>query len=304
MGSWEGDAKFQHPSQLACALVVVGRARRASEAGADALPGRLAPWPTLDRVGTLGADVARVLAEEVRVALLGPGRREEPLLDLRPLMRRGRFRLSVEDLGAADGGMEAFLVPDTNDRFEVVVDPEPRGGWRPQLTELREDIHRHRLRFRIGHEVAHSFLFQRTPGEFPRRRGTDSPEEERFCDAFAGALLLPPSVVAQARPTPDDVLGLQAQYDVSLQQAVRMFAEVHLEHAFVLLYTDEEPPFVRPQWASPRPDWEPRWWARESVQTLGSRAAQAIVVPHRSGRRSRLRAKWLPQRRQALLVGR
>jgi hypothetical protein len=218
-------------------------------------------------------------------------------------MRRGRFGFSAERLDAAKGGLEAFLAPDGSNRFELVVDPEPRGGWQPHHDGLREDIERHRLRFRAGHEVAHSFFFHRVAGQMPRRRVFDSPEQERFCDAFAGALLLPPKVVAGSEPTPENILDLQRRYDVSLQLAVRMFAQTYQRHSFVLLYTEERPPHVRPQWMSPASDWLPRWWARDSIQRLGRRRARAVLVPRKDGSRSRLRALWIPQRRQALLVG-
>lgn len=265
---------------------------------------RRVAWPTLRQGGVPEDDVAVALAEQVREAVLGSDNRDQPLGDMRPFLRRGRFRLSVERMSAADGGMEACLVPDADDRFDIVVDPEPRGGWRPHHKELRTEIQRHRLRFRTGHEAAHSFFFHRAPGRVPRRRVQDSAEQERFCDVFAGALLLPPSVVARTSPTPDEIMRMQERYDVSLQLAVRMFADMHPRRSFVLLYTDAEPPFVRPQWATRRQDWLPRWWATDAIQSLASRDAHAVVVPHKSGRRSRLRAMWLPRRRQALLVGR
>jgi hypothetical protein len=294
--------KFERRSREVWPLVPTGRAARGTRP-----PGSTAPkprWPSLAEVGVPGSDLAARLAERVRAVVLGEADVGAPLLDLRPLLRKGGFKLAVERLSAAEGRMEAFLAPGERNRFEIVVDPEPRGGWRPCHDGLREDIHRHRLRFRIGHEVGHSFFFDRLPGETPQRRATDSPEQEGFCDAFAVALLLPPSVVARVEPTPENIVDLQQRYDVSLQLAVRAFADVHSGHAFVLLYTDEEAPHVRPQWTAAAPDWVARWWAKDSVQRLGQRDATAVLVPRIGGRRSRLRALWLPQRRQALLVGR
>lgn len=201
--------------------------------------------------------------------------------------------------------MEAFLAPDERNRFEIVVDPEPKGGWREEPEGLRERIHRHRLRFRVGHELAHSFFFDRVPGGTPERRIPDSPEQERFCDAFATALLLPPGVVSGTDPTPENIVKVQELYDVSLELAVRAFAEAHKTHTFVLLYTDDEAPNLRPQWTASAPDWVPRWWAKDCVQRLSERGETPVVqVPRTTGRRSRLRALWLPERRQAVLVGR
>jgi hypothetical protein len=302
MGHGAPETNFTWGNRAACKSVLTGRADQANYADGTGSR-RPSPWPTLDAGGVPDLGGAVQLAAQVRTAVLGQEQCEAPMLDLRPLMRRGGFRLSVERLSAAEGRMEAFLAPDEGDCFEVVVDPEPRGGWRPQDRELRDDIHRHRLRFRVGHEVAHSFFFHRVPGETPKRRVTDSPEQEYFCDAFAGALLLPPSVVARYAPTPENILELQDRYDVSLQLAVRTFADVHAGHSFALLYTDEEPPHVRPQWTSPAADWQPRWWTKESVQRLARRDARAVLVPRKDGTRARLLAMWLPQRRQALLTG-
>jgi hypothetical protein len=298
MSPCKKDPKFgRSPRGRAESLMGQGRQTTASDA-----TGRRPSWPTLDVGGVPEDDVAVTLAERVRSAVLGET--YAPLLDLQPLTRRGRFRVSVERLSAADGGMEACLTPDADDSFDIVVDPEPPGGWRPHHDGLREDIRRHRWRFRIGHEVAHSFFFDRVSGQLPRRRVPDSPEQERFCDVFAGALLLPPRVVARTEPTPENIMGLQRGYDVSLHLAVRTFSDTHPTHAFVLLYTDEERPYLRPQWMSRASSWLPRWWAGEPVQRLGRRPVQTVVVPRKDGGRSRLRALWIPERRQALFVGR
>jgi hypothetical protein len=81
---------------------------------------------------------------------------------------------------------------------------------------------RHRRRQRIAHELGHT-LFYRACGEGRPRRtaAAGRPEEERFCDEFARALLVP---VPDGDVTAQTVVALQQSYDVSLEVAARVAA--------------------------------------------------------------------------------
>jgi hypothetical protein len=230
---------------------------------ARARPPQRAAWPQLVGCDVSDVDQAFALAESVRRVALGEHAVEAPLRDLALVLRPGRVHLSIEQLSAAVGGMQAFIAPDRRDRFEVVVDPEPPGGWRPRHERLRNAISRHRLRFLVGHELAHSFFFARVPGREPVRRVPDSPQQERFCDAFATALLLPRSVVARTPPEWRSVLAVQRAYDVSLELTVRVFADIHGDRLFALLYFADNEPRLRPQWMTPDAPWRPRWWSAQ-----------------------------------------
>jgi hypothetical protein len=96
---------------------------------------------------------------------------------------------------------------------------------------------------------------------------------------------------------------VRQRYDVSMQVAMRTFAEAHPRHAFILMFADVDAGLVRPQWASPGRAWAARWWTGEAVQRLPKdRVARALYVPNADGRRVRFAARWLPERRQAVLV--
>jgi hypothetical protein len=109
------------------------------------------------------------------------------------------------------------------------------------------------LRFRVAHEVAHAFFYRRRRGE-PERLVHDTPEQERFADEFARALLVPCGLAAEADPTAGGVLRLQQLCDVSLEVAVRAFADAHSDVAAVLLFWPTDVPATltqaRVQWAS------------------------------------------------------
>jgi IrrE N-terminal-like domain len=258
-------------------------------------------WPKPSDADLSSRADAAVLARRVRQAALGESELEEPLLDLRPILQLGRFRVCREPL--IDAGLEALLVPAANDSFEVVVDPQPALGWGTRSRVARADTERHRLRFRIGHEIAHSFFYARIAGECPKRLVTDSPAQEDFCDAFASALLLPTVVVHSSRPEPRAIVELAHRFDVSIELSVRAFAETFPSHRFALLYANEMGE-LRPQWFSPDGRWPRRWWSTEPLVSLaraGSRASRRVRV---SATGLDLAGIWIAARRQALLVGR
>jgi hypothetical protein len=83
-----------------------------------------------------------------------------------------------ERLGAADGGIEALLMPDREHRFVITCDP-----WVPLSNGKR-------IAFRVAHELAHTLFYDWTLLP-PRmvRRAISTPALEAFCDQFAGSFL-------------------------------------------------------------------------------------------------------------------
>jgi hypothetical protein len=184
---------------------------------------RALAWPDLRYASVPRTPEAHSLAAAVRSAVLPAGRRDRPLADYRAVARAGRLRISQETLSAAAGQEEALLIPLHGNAFSIAVDPAPKGGWSRIRPAVRADLRRHRHRFRVAHEIAHTFFYERG-GARPRRLLRGSAEEEEFCDEFARALLLPVAAVRKRRPSPASVFSLHRDYDVSVEVAARAVA--------------------------------------------------------------------------------
>lgn len=168
---------------------------------------------------------------------------KEPLTEehLSDALQIARAEVVVSDELMSDiGGAEAMLVPVDENAFVIVVDPRPYGGWRPMAAMERSVLERRRLRFRVAHEMAHSFFYRRESGRAPRRTDAPSQHEERFCDEFAAALLLPPAVVVESHPTTEEIYLLANRFDVSVQLVARSMASYHLSVASVALLVEHE----------------------------------------------------------------
>jgi hypothetical protein len=257
-------------------------------------------WPSITLKSLPPLAVAEDLAACLRAAA---GLSLAKRIEFDRLLSLGRFDLRRKSLGAIGGGIEATLTPQPENRFALSVDTEPRGGWDSVTPSLREDLARHRLRFRIAHEIGHSFFYDRV-GQRPRRTLAASEAQERWCDRFASALLMPPSAVAQRRATPRSVLSLQTHYDVSLHVAVRAFARVHHDRfAALLVVRGRRPPHVRVQWQKHHGAPAPRWWAGERLQRAltGGRRCGVFDLEGPTGSRV---AEWhaLPRRQQIIVL--
>jgi hypothetical protein len=173
----------------------------------------------------LTAESAQALATEARRR---SGHRPGEPVDLLKLCELGGFQIRERRLSAADGGRQAALVPAArSDRFVIEIDAEPPGGWDLVPAGEREALARHRQRFRLGHELAHSYFYTRRPGQGPRRRVAGSARLEAFCDEYARALLIPPQAAARFAPTAQAIFTLQRRYDTSLELAARALAMAH-----------------------------------------------------------------------------
>jgi hypothetical protein len=257
-------------------------------------------WPNITLTTVPPLTAAELLAAAVRDSV---STSSEACQDLSTVLALGRFELRICALSARGGGIEAALAPRSDDRFALLVDTEPRNGWESVNPRVREELSRHRLRFRVAHEIGHSFFYDRS-GQRPRRVVFDSSEQERWCDRFASSLLLPPSAITAAPPSPRALIRLQRHFDVSLQVAARAVARVHRERFIALLVArGARPPHVRVQWQKQHVAPSARWWtARELQSALASdRRSGSLDLPWPSGERV---ASWhaLPSRGQLLVV--
>ena len=136
--------------------------------------------------------------------------------------------------------MQADLCPDVGrDLFYLRVDPEPVGGWGEVTRPSREATARHRLRFRVGHELGHTLFYERQKGRGPRRAQRWTSCEEQWCDEFARSLLLPPPAARTLPATANSVFRLQRRFDVSLEVAARALANAHEEAAVAVWFWPE-----------------------------------------------------------------
>lgn len=189
----------------------------------------------------------RAAAEVRRVASVSP----EHAIDRETLGRiLSLARCDVEEteeLGADDGGAEGLLLP-RRGGFTILVDPRPAGGWRVHGHE-RVPAARRRLRFRILHELGHTFFFDYRQADRPSRLRPADGAEERFCDAFAAAVLLPPWAIRAMPFSAAAALELASVFDVSLPVLARSIATYHPEVRNVsLLVESRHGPRVR--WSS------------------------------------------------------
>jgi hypothetical protein len=175
-------------------------------------------WPELELWHPPDSATAKSLARRIRAALgLGPGR-----ISMRQCCSAAEIEFRQGSLHPEHGGCEALLVPLRSGSFRIVVDATPRGGWGETPTAIRPSVARHRTRFRVAHELAHTFFFTRRAGQPVRLFPGGSAAEERFADEFARALLAP---IPSSGVSASAVVALQSEWDVSLEVAVRACAE-------------------------------------------------------------------------------
>jgi IrrE N-terminal-like domain len=251
-------------------------------------------WPHDAFEGVAHPAAALRMATAVRSAVQVQHAKTAPLRSLDGVLRLGRFAVAETELSSARGMQEGLLIPVADDCFAISVDPTPRGGWARIPAGLRLSLHRHRLRFRIAHEIAHSFFYARSRGETPTRVLRGSPAEESFCDEFARALLVPPAAVRQFPASARSILQLHRIFDVSMEVAARAFAAAADQATSVALWYR----------AAPEREFELQWSNRRPAGLAaplvpGPALNGSPVVLHNPGISS---AVWEPSRQQAIVV--
>lgn len=182
-------------------------------------------WPHRTLISVPPLRVAEDLASELRQVFVRGTDAEAGRCDLKTMCAVGGFSVHVATVDAPDRH-EALLIPKDRGGFDIIVSPMT-GDFSKEHPTVR-----HRLRFRIAHEIAHSFFYDRRHNP-AKRTIAGSPEEEEFCDRFASALLVPQRLIQNVEPTAPNVLLLQQSFDVSAQVAGRALALAHPEASVV-----------------------------------------------------------------------
>jgi|SRR5579884_377369 len=103
------------------------------------------------------------------------------------LLRAAGHEVRIKVLRAAQGGLEACVIPLPNGTFRFVCDDQAAPGEPPDLG-LLQDPRRFRISFRLAHELAH-VAFSCVSFGMVRGPHNASPIEAR-CDAFAALFLV------------------------------------------------------------------------------------------------------------------
>ena len=169
----------------------------------------MASWPHRLLRSAPTPDLGRKIAAQVRGELFAD---PECRCQISTVCEAGGFQFRV---GRIDGGphrYEGLLLALPDGGFAITVDPYLANG-------ISEETARHRIRFRLAHEIGHSFFFdrERTPA---KRLDPPSAAEEGI---LSGLCLRPsrsaPSVAAKTPLTASGLISLKKRYDVSLQVA-------------------------------------------------------------------------------------
>jgi hypothetical protein len=209
------------------------------------------------------------------------------------------IEVSRSPLGASKGGAQGFLIPKAEGGFRIEVDPEPRNGWHSVSPEIRGALERHRMRFLLCHELAHSVFYEEGPTG-PRRIVHGSTQQEAFCDELSRALLVPRDEATALPFSPQSVSMLQRRFDVSMEIALRSAVAAHCAGgvAWLLLQRDEE---TRIQWTSAERSLTAA--TLKALRGLAQRAARAGTATTRIAGADRLaHALFLKHRDQVIVT--
>ena len=115
-----------------------------------------------------------------------------------------------------DRELQALLVPGPRG-FDVYVNADaPSKG-------ASAEVVRRRSRFRLAHEIGHSFFYDRR--QFvPERVSPGTVGEERFCDLFASLLLVPEDALP-LNLSPEAIRVISDRLDVSMEVVARAAAD-------------------------------------------------------------------------------
>jgi hypothetical protein len=233
------------------------------------------------------------------------GADEESELNLESIVSELGIELVLCDLGGSEGGPQGLLTP-LQWGYRIEVDPTPPDGWQMTASPLHEEVIRHRMRFVIAHELAHT-LFYWKGQRGPERLAGDSEEQELFCDSLASALLVPPRAAANRPLRPESVIALHKDFDVSVEVAARALMQAHSDGAGWLMVVpeDETEPWV--QWGAEKTKdavgpWNLLSRLVQKVRETGATAEGRLRW--RSGRTTVARGLYLAERMQLVVTTR
>lgn len=228
-------------------------------------------------------------------------------LDLDHALVQSQIEVQCSDLGGAEGGPQGLLIPLSEGGFRIEVDPTPPEGWNGAGCTLRRDVTRHRMRFVIAHELAHTLFYWRARGA-PERVAKDSKNQEEFCDALASALLVPRAAAAAVPLRPESVVALHHTYDVSMEVAARALIAAHGEGVGWLMIVPPGDDEAWVQWGAERSSeavgpWQMLTRIVDRLRQGGAAVAQGRLR-WRSGHTTVARGLLLSERRQLVVTAR
>ena len=189
-------------------------------------------WPAHTFRTVPPRQAARSLALQVRRSAIG---NSSGWCDLTRLCIAGGFRTILSDFSDDERPTHsALLIPRIDGTFDIVVDPQPRvqSTRSTPFPQAAIPTQAHRFRFRVAHEIGHSFFYNRTARP-PSRLLPFSPAEEKFCDEFASALLVPPHDVRAYPADTTSVFDIHQEFQVSVQAAAHSLAHAYPEVSII-----------------------------------------------------------------------
>lgn len=187
-------------------------------------------WPDITLASVPPIKRAGDISLEVRRFVFGESKSSNVPCNIENVCREGGFQIKRMNLIDSSQNSQALLVPKIDGTFDILVDPSVKqmGGTAKGVN--LNNIELHRFRFRIAHEIGHSFFYNRHDRP-PQRLIPVTDEEERFCDYFASTLLLPKSIVERMPITAESILWLRIHYKISAEVAGRALANANPEIA-------------------------------------------------------------------------
>lgn len=209
----------------------------------------------------------------------------------------GQLQWTVSDckLSADTGGVDALLVP-FGVSFRCIVDPalSLRERWQcaGEPGSERERCRQVTRQFRIAHEIGHSLFYDDGPP--PRRTSPVSAAEERFCDAFALGVLIPPERLACLPSTAANVVRLATETNLTLA-LVALAAVLHGDVRAAVGGTVHEGS-MRIEWHVGL-DFDPTGWLLPTPQATEAREAWRTVADEGDAVSS-----WADERKALVLI--
>ena len=231
---------------------------------------------------------------------------DESPLDLDSVASEEGIEIECTKLGGGEGGPQGLLTPLPNGRFRIEVDPTPPDGWHTAALHLREEVSRHRLRFVVAHELAHTLFYWHGYRE-PERLVPSSKKQEDFCDALAAALLVPPKVVGELPLNPKSAIELHKRFDVSVEVAMRALVGTHADGVGWLVIVPKGPAEPWVQWGAPKTSEAVAPWRLLSRLAEKARETGRALEGHlnwRSGRTTVARGIFVAERSQLVITAR
>lgn len=196
-------------------------------------------WPDKKLTVVPPSTVAMELAMQVRRCAFNEKHETIPC-NMEIICKLGGFRMKRLRFIKSQNDHQALLVPKEDGNFEIIVDPSIQSVGDNGSDVVIPNLELHRLRFRIAHEIGHSFFYDRKVRP-PKRIIDSSKQEELFCDYFASVLLVPPLAVEKMPIKASSILKIRKLYSVSAEVAGRSLVRMNPELTVIGLLWKSNP---------------------------------------------------------------